>query len=133
MVRSRSNDQLRQVGNVLYGTTLRGGPANQGVLFRINTDGTGYAVLHTFYGRPATVRCPTAIPLPSARSSIGMTSRGGANRQGTIYAMNDDGTGFQILYSFSQATGTQPRGFVAIQARIALRHDARSAAPPETA
>jgi len=107
--------QLQQVGNVLYGATLHGGPANDGVIFRINTDGTGYAVIHTFSGSARDGSLPYSNPTPAGSILIGMTSRGGANQQGTIYALNDDGTGFHILSSFTQATGTQPRGSVAIQ------------------
>jgi uncharacterized repeat protein (TIGR03803 family) len=106
---------LQQVGNVLYGTTLRGGRSNLGVIFRVNTDGTGYAVIHAFTGSTRDGSLPYSSPTPAGSILIGMTSRGGANHQGTLYAINDDGTGFHILYSFAQATGTQPRGSLTIQ------------------
>src|SRR5690242_946491 len=32
----------------LYGTTLSGGTANQGTVFRLSTDGSSYTVLHHF-------------------------------------------------------------------------------------
>src|SRR5437867_1322049 len=35
---------------VLYGTTEAGGAYGLGVVFRLNTDGTGYAVLRSFTG-----------------------------------------------------------------------------------
>ncbi|HLV79192.1 MAG TPA: choice-of-anchor tandem repeat GloVer-containing protein, partial [Chthonomonadaceae bacterium] len=39
------------IGSKLYGTTLYGGPSGStGVLFSINTNGTGYTVLHGFTG-----------------------------------------------------------------------------------
>jgi uncharacterized repeat protein (TIGR03803 family) len=101
---------LQRVGNVLYGTTLRGGPANLGVIFKINTDGTGYAVLHTFAGGTRDGSLPYSSPTAAGSILIGMTSRGGTNHAGTVYSMNDDGTGFHILYSFAQATGIQPHG-----------------------
>jgi uncharacterized repeat protein (TIGR03803 family) len=106
---------LQQVGNVLYGTTLRGGRSNLGVIFRINTDGTGYAVIHAFTGSTRDGSLPYSNPTAAGSILIGMTSRGGANHQGSLYAINDDGTGFHILYSFAPATGSQPRGPVAIQ------------------
>jgi uncharacterized repeat protein (TIGR03803 family) len=101
---------LAQVGNVLYGTTLRGGPSNLGVIFKINTDGTGYAVIHAFAGSAHDGSLPYSDPTPAGSILIGMTSRGGTNHQGTIYAINTDGTGFHVLYSFAQATGMQPHG-----------------------
>src|SRR5512143_2832192 len=33
---------------VLYGTTAAGGQNNQGTVYRMNRDGSGYAVLHGF-------------------------------------------------------------------------------------
>src|SRR5262249_3721460 len=35
-------------GSTLYGTTAAGGANNQGTVFKINTDGSGFAVLHSF-------------------------------------------------------------------------------------
>jgi uncharacterized repeat protein (TIGR03803 family) len=35
-------------GNVLYGTTSLSGIGGQGTVFQINTDGTGFSVLHSF-------------------------------------------------------------------------------------
>ena len=32
----------------LYGTTLGGGSNSAGTVFKVNTDGSGYATLHTF-------------------------------------------------------------------------------------
>src|SRR5438477_1048997 len=38
--------KLLRVGSVLCGTTVFGGTANRGTLFKVNTDGTGYTTLH---------------------------------------------------------------------------------------
>jgi uncharacterized repeat protein (TIGR03803 family) len=37
-------------GNTLYGTTSLGGSQSNGVVFELNTDGSGYTVLHNFTG-----------------------------------------------------------------------------------
>jgi len=37
-------------GSVLYGATYYGGSSNQGTVFKLNTDGTGYTVLKHFTG-----------------------------------------------------------------------------------
>ena len=41
---------------------------------------------------------------------FGMTYGGGAHSSGTIFKMNDDGSGFQTVYSFNTATGINPYG-----------------------
>src|SRR5882762_8490667 len=35
-------------GNTLYGTTGQGGSSGNGTMFRVSTDGSGFANLHTF-------------------------------------------------------------------------------------
>jgi uncharacterized repeat protein (TIGR03803 family) len=35
-------------GGTLYGTAQSGGSSGGGTIFRLNTDGTGFALLHTF-------------------------------------------------------------------------------------
>src|SRR5450755_1016550 len=40
-------------GSTLYGVTGQGGILNQGTVFQIKTDGTGYAVMHLFTGGPS--------------------------------------------------------------------------------
>jgi uncharacterized repeat protein (TIGR03803 family) len=38
------------LGNTLYGTAAHGGSSGNGTVFKVNTDGTGFTVLHTFTG-----------------------------------------------------------------------------------
>src|SRR5208283_15284 len=88
-------------GSTLYGMTLGGGACLAGTIFKINTDGTGYQVLHSF-GSGATDGCyPYASLTLSGTTLYGMTSGGGAGGSGTIFQINADGTGYQVLYSFA--------------------------------
>src|SRR6185503_1270329 len=38
-------------GNTIYGTAYGGGHANAGTVFKVNTDGTGFTILHKFTAR----------------------------------------------------------------------------------
>jgi uncharacterized repeat protein (TIGR03803 family) len=105
-------DQLRQQGSALYGTTLRGGPANQGVIYKLNTSGTGFTLIHRFQGGAGDGAQPQSSPLPIGSKLYGTTTRGGSNNLGTLYAVGTGGTNFHILYSFSTPSGSQPGGFV---------------------
>jgi uncharacterized repeat protein (TIGR03803 family) len=45
---SRPLGSLLLSGNTVYGTASLGGNAGNGTISRVNTDGSGFAVLHTF-------------------------------------------------------------------------------------
>jgi uncharacterized repeat protein (TIGR03803 family) len=100
-------------GTTLYGTTLVGGSANAGTIYRINTDGTGYTILHSF---AASVGGDGAAPqgqLFLAGSTLyGMTQSGGGANLGTIYRIGTDGSGFGIWHSFvgGPGDGSHPDG-----------------------
>src|SRR5579859_4667246 len=91
-------------GNVLYGTTFFGGISNEGTIFRINTDGTGFATLHHFPGGSQGGE-PRGRLLLSGTTLYGTTQYGAQG--GIIFTINTDGTGFTNLYSF-QSYSTAP-------------------------
>ena len=96
-------------GNTLYGTSGSGGISDNGTLFAVNTDGTGFTNLHSFTAAPAPgytnsdgVR-PNGLIL-SGTILYGTASAGGSSGNGTLFAVNTDGTGFTNLYSFTATT-----------------------------
>lgn len=83
-------------GSTLYGTSFYGGSSAWGTVFKVNTDGTGFALLHNFDGNDGAN--PMATLLLEGGSLYGTTSRGGAWGSGTIFKVNLDGTAFFTLF-----------------------------------
>ena len=94
------NGGLILSGNTLYGTANQGGTGNNGTIFGVNTDGTGYATLHYFAGDSQGAQ-PTCALLLSGDTLYGTTDYGGSANDGTVFGVNTDDTGFAILYSFT--------------------------------
>jgi uncharacterized repeat protein (TIGR03803 family) len=89
----------------LYGTAELGGTNGYGTVFAINTDGTGFTNLHTFTalhnGTNSDGNQPVAGLILSGNTLYGTASAGGTNANGTIFAINTDGSGFTTLHSFT--------------------------------
>jgi uncharacterized repeat protein (TIGR03803 family) len=99
-------------GNTLYGMTMLGGTDHDGTIFKINTDGSGFQVIHTFSGGGVDGAVPSDSLTISGSTLYGMTESGGQNNDGTVFDLNTDGTGFGLLHSFSTAPtdGDVPQG-----------------------
>lgn len=94
-------------GTTFYGSTLIGGATNSGTLFSMHIDGSAFTVLHTFSPGEGTYSNynadgiqPTGILLLTNNILYGCTSSGGANSNGTVFAVHIDGSGFTNLYTF---------------------------------
>jgi uncharacterized repeat protein (TIGR03803 family) len=97
--------------NTLYGTTSKGGTNGDGTVFAINTDGTGFTNLYEFSGIDG--KNPYGPLVLSDNVLYGTTSGGGStNGDGTVFAVNTDGTGFTNLFIFPFTTnGDTPDGY----------------------
>jgi uncharacterized repeat protein (TIGR03803 family) len=105
-------------GNSLYGVAQSGGSlgANGGTIFAVNTDGSGFRILHSF--PPVDCNgCPNSDGASPSDGLIllgnvlyGTAQFGGDSGAGTVFAINRDGTDFATLYSFSGGgDGAYPR------------------------
>jgi uncharacterized repeat protein (TIGR03803 family) len=72
-------------GNTLYGTASVGGTNTYGTVFAVNTDGSGFTVLHTFNDLDGSD--PQSALLLSGNTLYGTTVTGGSNGLGTIFAI----------------------------------------------
>jgi uncharacterized repeat protein (TIGR03803 family) len=86
-------------GKTLYGTANGGSAGGSGSVFKINTDGTGFAVLHTFTGSDGAD--PAVGVVLSGSTLYGVTTIGGSHNQGTLFKVGIDGSGFAVLHTFT--------------------------------
>jgi uncharacterized repeat protein (TIGR03803 family) len=97
-------------GNTLYGTAQNWGASGNGTVFALNTDGTGFRTLHTFtalssdYANSDGANPRSAMAL-SGDMLYGTTPNGGEAGNGTVFAINTDGTGFTTVHTFTAQTG----------------------------
>ncbi len=93
-------------GGTLYGATTSGGSSGRGALFKLNTNGTGYAVLHSFTNSPDGAT-PRAGMVLNAATLYGTTEYGGTHGNGTVFKLNTNGTGYTVIYNFSNTPDAQ--------------------------
>ena len=99
-------------GNTLYGTAYQGGPAGNGTLFAINTDGMGFTNLHDFtaVSGPLSTNSDGMYPVGSlvlgGDTLYGTGTGGGTGGVGTLFAINTNGLGFIVRHQFSAPTGS---------------------------
>src|SRR6202012_3566293 len=91
---------LTAAGTNLYGTTMYGGTNNAGNIFRISTNGVGYADLYEFSGGNDGT-WPMAGLLLLTNTLYGTAALGGSNDEGTIFALGTNGANFTVLHTFS--------------------------------
>jgi len=94
-------------GSVLYGMTVCGGDDDKGTVFKVNTDGTGYSLLHEF-GAASDGAKPYGQPTLVGNTLYGMTYDGGAHNKGTVFKVDTDGTGYSVVHDFNNTDGANP-------------------------
>ena len=108
-------------GSTLFGTTAFGGSSNRGVIFAINTNGTGYTILRSFTNAPDG-NYPYGGLILDSGMLYGTTGGGGSNNNGTIFAISTNGSGFRILHHFTSLAGNTdgalPRGTLTLNGGI---------------
>lgn len=101
-------------GGKLYGTTKDGGTNGSGVIFSINTNGTGYVVLHRFAGSMRGALPEAGLVIANGRM-YGTTTEGGTAGVGIVFAINTDGSRFRVLHEFAgEPDGAYPAAHLVI-------------------
>lgn len=86
-------------GSTIYGTTFAGGANSFGTVYKINTDGTGYKIIHAFGGAANDGGEPFGSVIQVGSNLYGMTKFGGTSGAGAIYRIGIDGSNFTLLRS----------------------------------
>lgn len=96
---------LHPTDGKLYGVAQSGGTHNGGVIFRINTTGSGYQVLYNFDQEGSGGYAPaSALAVDAGGVMYGTTFFGGNAKAGTVYRITTAGT-FKLLHQFGKGTG----------------------------
>jgi len=96
-------------GNALFSTTKFGGSTGSGTVFTVNTDGTGFSLLHNFqYTDGGDI---TADLLLSSNILYGAAYQGGIGYQGALFSLSTSGADFTNEYVFAGTPdGGDPKG-----------------------
>lgn len=93
--------------NTLYGTTCNGGSSGNGTVFAVKTDGSHFTNLYAFsalvHGTNSDGADPFAGLILQSNTLYGTTTEGGTGGNGTVFAVNINGTGFTNLHNFTAA------------------------------
>ncbi len=94
-------------GNTLYGVAHQGGTNGSGIVFSVNTDGTGYTILHDF-SSDTNGGSPEGGLVQSGDTLYGTTALGGTNGPfGTIFSIKTNGSLYTVMHSFDTNNGAQ--------------------------
>jgi len=82
----------------VFGVTTQGGADGNGIIYRMNGDGSGYQIVHSFGGDPGDGKSPLGGMVLGADGAVyGTTSDGGIHGGGTLFRINSTGTDYSIL------------------------------------
>ncbi len=104
---------LVQSGNRLYGTASSFNPSgtNNGTVFGVNTDGTGFTTLHNFTALDPVAYTnsdgmhPYAALVVSGDTLYGVAHAGGPGAAGTVFKVSTNGLDFATVYGFTAVSG----------------------------
>ena len=90
----------------LFGTAGGGGAKNMGTVFRLNPDGSGFQVMHDFAGGASDgYSAHSGLILGADGMLYGDTVWGGTKDAGTVFRINTDGSGYEVIHNFDGSEG----------------------------
>jgi uncharacterized repeat protein (TIGR03803 family) len=104
---------LTSSNGLLYGTTVRGGDRDDGIVFELNPLTGTRRTLYTFGGKPDGA-APYAALTSSNGQLYGTTKIGGAKDLGTVFEVNPASGAGIVVYSFTGEDGANPDASVTV-------------------
>jgi uncharacterized repeat protein (TIGR03803 family) len=89
----------------LYGTASEGGDFGYGTVFRLNKDGSGFAVLKSLNGGTDGSYPDGGVTEGNDGALYGTAWEGGASGYGTVFRLNKDGSEFEVLQALGISAG----------------------------
>lgn len=100
--------------STLYGTTAEGGASGFGVVFKLSTNGTDFAVVKDFADYAADGAYPQGSLLWWETNLIGAVAEGGGPGYGALFHLQPDGSGFARFLDCKGGDGWLPVGALTI-------------------
>lgn len=96
----------------VFGFTAMSGRADRGTVFRIEPDGTGFALLHSFSGGAGDGASPDGALVESGGYLWGVTVGGGPDDHGAVFRIRPDGSDLALVHVFAaeRSEGAHPVG-----------------------
>ncbi len=104
---SSFNSFLKAQTPVLWGTTTAGGTNSHGTIFKINADGTGDTIIHSFLGYDGDFPSSTLTQGYDGKL-YGSTVTGSDYGVGTLFGVNPVNNGFEKIFDFDSVNGQRP-------------------------
>jgi len=100
----------RTNASTIFGMTEYGGMNDKGAIFSLSESGSStLTMLHSFGGNFDGANPFGSLVLNTSNGYLyGMTRNGGSSNDGTIFCINQDGSNYSVLASFSNSTGINP-------------------------
>jgi uncharacterized repeat protein (TIGR03803 family) len=106
---AQPRDGLILSGNTLYGTAYySSGSSGNGTVFAVNTNGTGFTILHAFAGSPNDGANPDAGLILWSNTLFGATSTNGSSQHGTLFSLSYPSPQLAIMPSGTNVNLTWP-------------------------
>ena len=78
---------------------------SDGTVFRLTTDGSSYAILHSFDSSTGDGAQPVGLTQGSGGLLYGVTQKGGSNYNGVVFMLNTNGSGYTVAHQFTGTLG----------------------------